>query len=150
MDKYTGAKTIGDGTYGSVLKAINKTNGMSLPKSLYLLLQVKSLPSSEWRRSTIDGTSASTRRKSSRWWNWVTQILFSYMKSTWKRMCCTLFSNTLTWTCTSLCVRGGSCFQSRWSGISCSRHFRVLPTCTSRIISTETWNLKTCFATIRR
>ena len=28
MDKYTGAKTIGDGTYGSVLKAINKTNGM--------------------------------------------------------------------------------------------------------------------------
>ena len=30
MDKYTGAKTIGDGTYGSVLKAINKTNGMHL------------------------------------------------------------------------------------------------------------------------
>jgi len=27
MDKYTGAKTIGDGTYGSVLKAINKQNG---------------------------------------------------------------------------------------------------------------------------
>jgi len=24
MEKYTGAKTIGDGTYGSVLKAINK------------------------------------------------------------------------------------------------------------------------------
>ena len=30
MDKYTGAKTIGDGTYGSVLKAINKTNGIHL------------------------------------------------------------------------------------------------------------------------
>jgi len=29
MDKYTGAKTIGDGTYGSVLKAINKQNGKS-------------------------------------------------------------------------------------------------------------------------
>ena len=27
MEKYTGAKTIGDGTYGSVLKAINKQNG---------------------------------------------------------------------------------------------------------------------------
>ena len=27
MDKYRGAKTIGDGTYGSVLKAINKQNG---------------------------------------------------------------------------------------------------------------------------
>ena len=30
MEKYTGAKTIGDGTYGSVLKAINKQNGKSL------------------------------------------------------------------------------------------------------------------------
>ena len=30
MDKYTGAKTIGDGTYGSVLKAINKSNGMRI------------------------------------------------------------------------------------------------------------------------
>ena len=30
MDKYTGAKTIGDGTYGSVLKAINKQNGECL------------------------------------------------------------------------------------------------------------------------
>ena len=29
MEKYTGAKTIGDGTYGSVLKAINKQNGKS-------------------------------------------------------------------------------------------------------------------------
>lgn len=27
MEKYTGAKTIGDGTYGSVFKAINKQNG---------------------------------------------------------------------------------------------------------------------------
>ena len=27
MEKFTGAKTIGDGTYGSVLKAINKQNG---------------------------------------------------------------------------------------------------------------------------
>ena len=30
MEKYTGAKTIGDGTYGSVLKAINKQNGKYL------------------------------------------------------------------------------------------------------------------------
>ena len=30
MEKYTGAKTIGDGTYGSVLKAINKQNGECL------------------------------------------------------------------------------------------------------------------------
>ena len=27
MEKFSGAKTIGDGTYGSVLKAINKQNG---------------------------------------------------------------------------------------------------------------------------
>ena len=30
MEKFTGAKTIGDGTYGSVLKAINKQNGMKI------------------------------------------------------------------------------------------------------------------------
>ena len=29
MEKFTGAKTIGDGTYGSVLKAINKQNGIN-------------------------------------------------------------------------------------------------------------------------
>ena len=42
MDKYTGAKTIGDGTYGSVLKAINKTNGMHSTNPPNLFLQVKS------------------------------------------------------------------------------------------------------------
>ena len=44
MDKYTGAKTIGDGTYGSVLKAINKTNGMRLLNSSNFFLQVKLWP----------------------------------------------------------------------------------------------------------
>ena len=33
MEKYTGAKTIGDGTYGSVLKAINKQNGKFIKTS---------------------------------------------------------------------------------------------------------------------
>ncbi len=39
MEKYTGAKTIGDGTYGSVLKAINKQNG-----KLLKLSQITCLP----------------------------------------------------------------------------------------------------------
>ena len=44
MEKYTGAKTIGDGTYGSVLKAINKQNGKCIVarqarKSTYLSLK---------------------------------------------------------------------------------------------------------------
>ena len=43
MDKYTGAKTIGDGTYGSVLKAINKTNGMNLLYPPKFFLQEKLL-----------------------------------------------------------------------------------------------------------
>ena len=29
MDKYANPKTIGDGTYGSVLKAVNTQNGTS-------------------------------------------------------------------------------------------------------------------------
>ena len=41
MDKYTGAKTIGDGTYGSVLKAINKTNGIILLNPHNFFVQVK-------------------------------------------------------------------------------------------------------------
>ena len=41
MEKYTGAKTIGDGTYGSVLKAINKQNGkLSAPIMALILTTV--------------------------------------------------------------------------------------------------------------
>ena len=48
MEKYSGAKTIGDGTYGSVLKAINKQNGKSSLSALMLncfQLQARSLQS---------------------------------------------------------------------------------------------------------
>ena len=52
MEKYTGAKTIGDGTYGSVLKAINKQNGKSHQNwsvfpllNLAILFQARSLQS---------------------------------------------------------------------------------------------------------
>jgi hypothetical protein len=31
MDKYSGLKTIGDGTYGSVVKAMNMKTGKRLP-----------------------------------------------------------------------------------------------------------------------
>ena len=65
MEKYTGAKTIGDGTYGSVLKAINKQNGKSHRNwsvfpllNLAFLFQARSLQSKKWRRSTIGGTNA--------------------------------------------------------------------------------------------
>jgi hypothetical protein len=44
MEKYSGAKTIGDGTYGSVLKAINKQNGKSSIANL-ITSQARSLQS---------------------------------------------------------------------------------------------------------
>lgn len=123
----------------------NKT--VSLLTVIDIFVQVKSLQSKGWRRNTQSGTSASTRKRFSPWWNSAIQTSFSYTRWYLIAALFTLCSNFSIWMSTSWWRKGKSCSQSSSLETSCFNHCRGYPTCTNRTTFIGTSSLRTCFAT---